>query len=233
MLEIFPEGFEEAATTKEVELAAYTDARGEEQLWEAFGVGEERTVPSDWETRWQRFHRPIEVGRLWVGPPWERPAPGLLAVVIDPGRAFGTGSHPTTRLCLELLHELSRGSLVDVGCGSGILAIGAVRLGFEPVTAVDLDPFAIEATEKNVAANGVAVDARVIDARDDDVPAADTGVANITLQAVETIAPRVSVTELLTSGYLAAERPNLRGYGHVERRVAGGWAADLWSLHRQ
>jgi ribosomal protein L11 methyltransferase len=233
MLEIFPEGFEEAISGTGVELAAYTDARGEEQLWQAFGVGEERAVPSDWETRWQRFHRPITVGRLWVGPPWEPPAQGLLAVVIEPGRAFGTGSHATTRLCLEAMQDLSNGSFVDVGCGSGVLAIGAARLGFGPVTAVDSDPLAVEATKHNATANGVEIDVRLLDALNDELPLADAGVANITLEGVESIAPRLRVSQLVTSGYLAAEEPDLRGYERLERRVAAGWAADLWSPHRE
>jgi ribosomal protein L11 methyltransferase len=233
MLELFPEGFEEVDTETEVELAAYTDARGEEQLWDAFGVGEERSVPSDWETRWQRFHRPVTVGRLWVGPPWERPPHGLLAVVIDPGRAFGTGSHATTRLCLEAMQDFSGGSFVDVGCGSGVLAIAAVRLGFRPVTAVDSDPLAVESTRRNAAANGVEIDARVLDAFHDRVPTADAGAANITLEAVKSIAPRLRISQLVTSGYLASAEPDLSGYERLERRVAAGWAADLWNRHRE
>src|SRR5205814_789757 len=96
-------------------------------------------------------------GRLWVGPPGEPPPAGLVPVVVDPGRAFGTGAHPTTRLCLELLQELAPGSLLDVGCGSGVLSIAAAKLGFAPVSAVDLDAVALEVTKANAAANGVDV----------------------------------------------------------------------------
>ena len=90
-------------------------------------------------------------------------APGVIDLVIDPGRAFGTGAHPTTRLCLELLLELAeaeRGSLCDLGCGSGVLAIAAARLGFGPVTALDSDRLAVEATAANARDNGVALGAR-------------------------------------------------------------------------
>ena len=87
------------------------------------------------------------------------PATGELAVVIDPGRAFGTGAHPTTRLCIELLATSARGSLLDVGCGSGVLAIAAARLGFSPIAAIDDDPIAIETTLANAAVNGVGLHA--------------------------------------------------------------------------
>ena len=118
MLVVFPEGFEEADRGDRLELAAYTDDRGEERARAEFGEVVLSEVPDDWEERWKRFHRPVTVAGLWVGPPWESPPPAAPAVVIDPGRAFGTGSHRTTRLCLELLGELPRTSLLDVGCGS-------------------------------------------------------------------------------------------------------------------
>ncbi len=119
MLELFPEGFEEREDGAGVELAAYTDPAGEARARAAFGDITAVDVAEGWEDRWRDFHRGVTIGPLWVGPPWERPPGDLLAVVIEPGRAFGTGAHPTTRLCLELLAELPPGSLLDVGCGSG------------------------------------------------------------------------------------------------------------------
>ena len=99
-------------------------------------------VPDDWHERWKAFHRPVEVsgprGALRVRPPWERAAAGRRPqeLVIDPGQAFGTGAHDTTRLCLELLLELEPGgACVDLGCGSGVLAIAAARLGWAPCSA--------------------------------------------------------------------------------------------------
>ena len=101
----------------------------------AFPHADRTEVEAGWEDRWREFHRPVRVGPLWIGPPWETAPGDALAVVIDPGRAFGTGAHPTTRLCLELLLDLPRTSLLDVGCGSGVLSIAAARLGFGPSSA--------------------------------------------------------------------------------------------------
>jgi ribosomal protein L11 methyltransferase len=227
MLELFPEGFEEAELAGGVELAAYTDPAGEERLWSAFGGARSAEVEEGWEERWRAFHRPVRIGPLWVGPPWEEPEAGVTAVVIDPGRAFGTGSHATTRLCLELVLDLPRGSLLDVGCGSGVLAIAAAKLGFAPVYAVDLDPQAIEATLRNAEANGVAVDARPADALTDPLPATDTAVVNVALDVDRPITERLQCERLVTSGYLAVEEPELSGYRREARREAEGWAADL------
>jgi ribosomal protein L11 methyltransferase len=141
-------------------------------------------VPDDWAERWKRFHTPVLVGgRLWVRPPWEEEAvrPGVLEVVVDPGRAFGTGSHPTTRLSLELLLELEPArSLADLGCGSGVLSIAAAKLGFDPVTAVDSDQGAIEATLANARDNGVVLE-RVerMNLREEPPPHADAIAANL------------------------------------------------------
>ena len=117
------------------------------------GTANER---DDWLESIRAFHRPFRVGPLHVRPPWTPADPGALDVVIDPGMAFGTGQHATTHGCLQLLATRRQGSVLDVGCGSGILAIAAAKLGHAPVVAVDLDPDAIAATGANAAANGVA-----------------------------------------------------------------------------
>ena len=128
-----------------------------------------REVPDDWAERWKRFYFPVLVGgRLYVRPPWEEPAQrgGVEEVVIDPGGAFGTGTHPTTRMCLELLLEApARGSFRDLGCGSGVLSIAAAKLGFEPVLGVDADRAAVDETERNARANYVEVEVRRVDLR--------------------------------------------------------------------
>jgi ribosomal protein L11 methyltransferase len=151
-----------------------------------------------------------------------------VTVVIDPGRAFGTGSHPTTRLCLGFLADLDRGSVLDLGCGSGVLAVAAAKLGFAPVLAVDRDPVAVEATRSNGRANGVILDVRQADAASDDLPSADVALANIDLSAVEAIAPRLDVRLLVAAGYFHSRMPNVPRFIHRERRIDGGWAADLF-----
>jgi ribosomal protein L11 methyltransferase len=226
MLELFPEGFEEVEGEGGLELAAYTDAAGEERLRAAFGSVEAAEAPEDWAERWREFHRGTQVGALWVGPPWEQPPLDAVAVVIDPGRAFGTGGHPTTRLCLELLQLLPRGSLVDVGCGSGVLAIAAAKLGFAPVVALDSDPAAIETAEENAGLNGVELELRLADALAGPLPETDVSVANITGEALPWLPLRSALA--VTSGYLASEGVRLPAYAPAERRVLDGWAADLF-----
>ena len=234
MIELFPEGFEELESRDGLELVAYTDARGEALLWEGFGRGQAEEVEPGWEEGWRQFHRGVRIGPVWVGPPWEQAPPGLVTVVIDPGAAFGTGAHPTTRLAIELLATLPSGSLLDVGCGSGVVAVTGARLGFAPVMALDVEPQAVTETERNAAANAVHVDVRRADALSADLPAADVVVANITLAAVEGLAGRVTAAHLVTSGYLASDAPTLPGWVRVDRRELDGWAADVHrrSVHR-
>jgi ribosomal protein L11 methyltransferase len=228
MLELFPEGFQELDRPDGVELVAYTDASGEERLWAAFGRVDGEDVAAGWEERWREFHRPVRVGGLWIGPPWETPPPDAEAVVVDPGRAFGTGGHATTRLCLGLLGELERGSLLDVGCGSGVLAIAAAKLGYAPVTAIDHDTSAIEATRRNAAANGVELECALADAFGGDLPATDVGLVNISLEAVAQILPALGASTVVTSGYLERDQPEPDGFRHERRVSADGWAADLF-----
>jgi ribosomal protein L11 methyltransferase len=228
MLDLFPEGFEEVERGAQVELAAYTDATGAATIWRAFGEFSASDVEDGWEDRWRRFHRGVRIGQLWVGPPWETPPVGVTAVVIDPGRAFGTGAHETTRLCLETLLELDRGSLLDVGCGSGVLAIAAVKLGYRPAIALDHDAAAVDAATRNARANQVDLSVRLEDAFGDDLPAVDVAVANLSVAGVERLAQRLRAGELVTSGYLAADHPKLAGFRHTGRRERQGWAADHW-----
>ena len=228
MLELFPDGFEEVdAAADATELIAYTTPAGEERLWHAFGGARGADVDAGWEDRWRDFHRPVRVGPLWIGPPWETAPRDAIAVVIDPGRAFGTGAHATTRLCLELLLELDRGSVLDVGCGSGVLSIAAALLGHGPVRAIDVEDAAVEATRANARANGVAIDARRADATAGDLPASELVLANIALETVIGLGPRLDAARVITSGYLAGDEPELPGYRRTGRRAADGWAADL------
>jgi ribosomal protein L11 methyltransferase len=227
MLELFPEGFAELDGAEAAELVAFTDEDGTERLRARFDDVRVEPVPDGWETEWMRFHRPVQVGALWIGPPWEQPPPGLTPVVIDPGLAFGTGAHPTTQLCLELIQSLERASLLDVGCGSGVLAIAACKLGYEPITAIDVDEAAVEATRRNVAVNDVAVDVRQFDADGGTLPEAVIAVANIDRRTITRLEPSERCRVLVTSGYYASDRMAVVGFAHVERRVKEEWAADL------
>jgi len=228
LLELSPDGVEEVDVDGgSVELAVYASSEGAAELLAELPGATVEPVIEGWEDAWRDFHRPVVAGGLWLGPPWRTPPDPAQAVVIDPGRAFGTGAHPTTRLCVELLATgLRGGSLLDVGCGSGVLSIAAVRLGFAPVLAVDVDPVAVETTRENAAANGVAVDAAVLDALAEPLPVADVAVANVLLGPVEAILARLDAREAITSGYLAGERPAHAGWEQVETVELDGWAAD-------
>jgi ribosomal protein L11 methyltransferase len=141
--------------------------------------------------------------------------------VIDPGRAFGTGAHATTRLCLELLQDAEQGSLLDVGSGSGVLSIAAAKLGFAPVAAFDIDDVALETTAANARAN--AVDVEVVG----ELRPAELAVMNIALDVVETMLPELTVERAITSGYLEPDEPRADGWRTLEWRVRDGWAAHL------
>jgi ribosomal protein L11 methyltransferase len=228
MLGIFHEGFEEVDRGDVLELAAYADPEREERMRLRFGAVHVTELPADWQERWRQFHRPVRIGPLWIGPPWEAAPADALAVVIDPARAFGTGAHPTTRLCVELLLELPKGSVLDIGCGSGVLAIAAARLGHRPVIGIDNDPAAVESASENAEVNRVEVDVRLADVLADELPAADAALANASLAAVPRLAERIDVRFFVTSGYFAIGRPEPPGFRHRERRERDGWAADLF-----
>lgn len=228
LLDLFPGGFEEIEREEGVELAAYTDTRGEARVRRLFADVRSEPVEGGWEERWKEFHQPVRIGPLWVGPPWAEPPAEGTAVVVDPGLAFGTGAHPSTRLMLELLLELPRGSLLDLGCGSGVLSIAAAKLGYAPVTALDVEEPAVAATLANARANSVEVEARQVNALTDPLPAADVAVANIALAPVEALAPRLRCPLFVSGGYLVRDEPRIRAFARRERRELEGWAADVW-----
>jgi ribosomal protein L11 methyltransferase len=260
LLELAPSGVEEVELPDgAVEYAVY-GAPGElpslPALTAAAGEAlvEIRTseVGEGWEERWREFHRPLVLGTsLTVRPPWEPRGETDLDLVVDPGRAFGTGAHPTTRLCLELLLELpGAGPFVDLGCGSGVLAIAAARLGYRPVIAFDHDPLAISATAANARANDAVIDqVQRLDLRSDPLPALGgaTVTANLLAPLLKVLAGRLAgaaeaETEgvaagvpatLIASGLLVGETDAVAaafasaGLREVERRTQGEWGALL------
>jgi ribosomal protein L11 methyltransferase len=248
LLELAPSGVEEVEISSEVIEYAVYGAPGElpavPDLRAAAGGAyvdiSTQEIADDWAERWRSFHRPLIIGdRLTVRPPWEPPGDTALDVVVDPGQAFGTGSHATTRLCLELMLDLDVPAparpLVDVGCGSGVLAIVAAKLGFAPVIALDYDRAATAATAENAVRNGVELDVRDFDMREEQAPAADAGVANVLggpLIAWAAFQRELPPT-LILSGLLATEADRvahayaLRGHAERERRVSSEWAALL------
>lgn len=206
-------------------------------------------VADDWASRWRDFHVPVTIGgRLHVRPPWSDPVgvaggPGsaaLLDIVIDPNQAFGTGAHATTRLCLEALLALDerRGPLVDLGCGSGVLAIAAAKLGWGPVSGLDHEAAAVVAARANAQANGVTVDVRRGDLLHGGAPApsAPTVVANLLRPLLAHVAAVGFAGEtpqtLIVSGLLRAEADAIaaafardQGLHERARGELGEWAA--------
>ena len=250
LLELAPGGVEEVAIGDDVVEYAVYGASGELPALpdlEASAGGAlvevvTTEIADDWSERWREFHRPVVIGdSLTVRPPWEPPGTNSIDLVIDPGQAFGTGAHATTRLCLEMLLALPEpgGAFVDLGCGSGVLAIAAARLGYDPVLALDNDPASVQATADNAAANGAEVEVRRFDLRSEEVPAARTVTANLLGPLLRTWAPRlrgpgVAVPErLIASGLLVAEADGIAqafaaaGLREADRRESGEWGALL------
>lgn len=196
----------------------------------------------DWTREWMQHYKPMQFGpRFWVCPSWlEPPDPDAVNLLLDPGLAFGTGTHPTTALCLGQLAEALAGGerVVDYGCGSGILAVAAAKLGAGPVLCVDNDPQALAATADNASRNGVAPGDLTIALPDDYDTApwagrCDLVVANILAGPLLELAPVITGFlrpggALLLSGLLASQAGALiEGYaGRLPLAVAGeqdGW----------
>jgi ribosomal protein L11 methyltransferase len=249
LLELAPAGVEQVDGADTVEFAVYGAPgelpeldEGEAEVGGIRVIVSGTEIPDDWAERWKRFHAPILVAdRLYVRPPWEEAPvrPGVIDLKIDPGRAFGTGAHATTRLCLELLAGLSadddrRGSFCDLGCGSGVLSIAAAKLGFGPVEAVDSDRLAVEATVINARDNGVALDiVRRANLREEPAPRSDVVVANLMrpllLRVSELIEHRPRA--LIASGLLDHEADEVAAafapLGEIRRLSDRGWTALL------
>lgn len=267
LLELAPAGIEEVGAPGEqfVEYAVY-GAPGElpelPDLCAAAGDAlveiSTSKIADDWPERWKRFHSPILieardgcVRSLHVRPPWEAALgrEDVHEVVIDPAQAFGTGAHATTRLCIELLLELAaadpgRGVVLDVGAGSGVLAISAAKLGYGPVVALDNDVASVAAAQDNAAANGVAIEARRFDLRAQPLPydgdAASPGPPIVLANLLRGLLLDLSNTikrppsHMIVSGLLREEADEVSrafvenlAMCERERRERGEWAA-LW-----
>ncbi len=255
LVELVPGGVEEERGEGYVEYAIYGPPGELPELPEievAAGDGlveiETTEIPDDWADRWRDFHEPVWVGqRLVVRPSWE---PGVgddpttdappVEIVIDPGRAFGTGAHATTAMSLELLLEQSdgddrRGDVCDLGTGSGVLAIAAAKLGYRPVRAFDHEVPAVEAATANAALNRVEVSVERLNLRERPAPGASLWLANLTapllVAVADSLAPGPRPRALVLSGLLASEREQVaegfgvHGYEVVGERGRGDWAA--------
>ena len=285
LLELSPSGVQEIDDGEVVEYAIY-GAPGElpalPDVRAAAGPAlvqvSTQQLADDWAQRWREFHRPLVLGRrLTVRPPWEAPTGTAIDIVIDPGEAFGTGAHATTRLCLELMLEVApgdpdaaaraegawvapdrteclerertrrfdhranaatqaaAGGFVDLGCGSGVLAVTAAKLGFSPVLAVDNDPASVRVAIRNARVNGVDVQVARLDLRSEPVAPAPTIAANLLgplLIAWAPLAPP-QCRRVIASGLLVHEANAVsdafaaHGLGEVTRRARGEWAALL------
>jgi ribosomal protein L11 methyltransferase len=201
-----------------------------------------REVPDDWADRWRDFHKPLLVGeRLWLRPSWEPAHEGAIDLIVDLGQAFGTGAHPTTRLCLEYLLELADagendGPLTDLGTGSGVLAIAAAKLGWSPVTGYDHEPAAIEASAANATVNDVEITFHRQNLRESLPPLAPIAVANMTSPILKSIASHLcdgAPEVLVLSGILPNELDEVAaafapcGFAEQDHRQLGDWAALL------
>ena len=221
-----------------------TEARADhivERAAIAAGIGHPRFVltsveDEDWVRRSQAQFEPFSVGRLWVGPSWTEPPRSAHATVrIDPGLAFGTGSHPTTRLVLRFLEASVRGGerVLDYGCGSGILAIAAARLGAGRVDAVDVDPQAVSTCRANAAVNQVAMRTGLPEEFGSE--RYDIVVANILSQPLIVLAPVLAARAaaggwLALSGILNSQASEVAGAYADALRLDTLASEDGWAL---
>ncbi len=252
-----PGGVEEVTGDGFVEYAIYgaegeLPDLGEEEAVIAGGTVEvEATeVADDWADRWRTFHKPLLIGdpeqgpAVWIRPPWEPERTDLAEVVVDPGQAFGTGAHPTTRLCVEALIGIAAeggpfGALSDLGCGSGVLAIAAGKLGWGPLEGCDNEVAAVAAARENAEVNGVTASFERIDLKAGLPRLAPTTVANLTAPLLEAVAAGLAEgnlpSTLICSGLLNTEYDRVaeafgpHGFVETGRGAMGDWGSLVFA----
>jgi len=250
LVQLAPGGVEEEAGPGWVEYAIYgaegelpdlgaVEAAAGDELVE---ITSER-IPDDWADRWRDFHEPTVLadGRVVIRPAWrDSPKPDALDVVIDPGQAFGTGAHPTTRMCVDMLVWLAdrgraTGPIADLGTGSAVLAIVAAKLGWAPVLGVDHEEAALTAAAENAQANDVELDVERVNLREAPAPHAPTIVANLVAPVLRDVAKLLTdpPRTLIISGLLIDEAEDVaqafstHGLNTAERLDSGDWSALL------
>jgi ribosomal protein L11 methyltransferase len=249
LLELLPAGVHPAELGEgAVELAAYGDglpplAELEALAGDALLGSEQQEVPDDVHERRRQFGQGWEIaGRLVVRPPDAPPTTSGLPelVIASPAGAFGTGAHPTTRMCLELLLDLEPGgAFADLGCGAGVLAIAAARLGWAPVLAVDNESRSVEAAARNAERNGVEVEALALDLVEVSPPPAPTVAANVPPHVHRRIAAALApaVSDVIVSGVIDPDLDEVlvayaeAGLEPIDHRGAAGWRAVLLRRH--
>ncbi|MCG3748325.1 50S ribosomal protein L11 methyltransferase [Vibrio cincinnatiensis] len=207
-------------------------------LADGFAYKIEQIEDKDWEREWMDNFHPMKFGeRLWICPSWrEIPEPNAVNVLLDPGLAFGTGTHPTTALCLQWLDslDLSGKTVIDFGCGSGILAIAAIKLGAAKVIGIDIDPQALLASKDNAARNGVADKIEVyLPQNQPDNLVADVVVANILAGPLRELSPVIKSLikpggQLAMSGVLNTQAEDVANYYRDELSIAPIAEQEEW-----
>ena len=180
--------------------------------WPKHTITQSELADQNWTRAWMDHYHPMQFApRLWICPTTVTPPdPDAINVMLDPGMAFGTGTHPTTAMCLQWLghHDVQDCQVIDYGCGSGVLAIAALKLGARHAHCIDNDPQALIATQDNVKRNNISIDHVIVSLPDTELPTANIVIANILASALINLAPTLSQLvqshgQLILSGILS------------------------------